>query len=431
MRKMITKIFIIKALIIIQLIILTIPVEGRVIDMRKLGWLSYPINTVIDSINNATVMDTVRCVGINIYGRFSFTDELKSDTIRPLLDFSSSTFDTDTPVDFQGITFNRDVLFDSTTFGCGANFKGAIFLERAVFRKSNFTSSFYLGNITWTDKTDFSDAIFLSKADFDSVCFSGDILFDNAKFNKGVTFKNAIFNKSSSYDGTFFINQLSFENSNLKERLDLRFSNLSGASDICIVDIDCPRLQIYWVQIKGKITGSLSVGYNDVLGSARSHVFLEEQFRREGQYNDMNKCYYQRRLLEHKLIKTWYYKIIDLLLLVSCGYGVKPGWALIVGGIFIFLWSIIYFLFGVVDRKYNRLTDIFGHSLSYWSFIWNALFFSINNFIGIGFGDWHFKNQQSGKWYVIVFRFLVAFERVIGWLLLALFLVTLGRVWIR
>ncbi|MDP8238631.1 MAG: potassium channel family protein [Candidatus Hatepunaea meridiana] len=83
----------------------------------------------------------------------------------------------------------------------------------------------------------------------------------------------------------------------------------------------------------------------------------------------------------------------------------------------------------------------------------DALYFSVNTFTTVGYGDWvpteevilsilipWLKRNKASKLGVkpfmkmqpvIRFRTLAMFEGLCGWLLLALFLVTLGRIWIR
>ena len=52
----------------------------------------------------------------------------------------------------------------------------------------------------------------------------------------------------------------------------------------------------------------------------------------------------------------------------------------------------------------------------------NALYFSVGTFTTVGYGDWH---PVKG------YRYAAMVEGLIGWLIMALFLVTLGKVLIR
>ncbi|MBN1291869.1 MAG: two pore domain potassium channel family protein [Candidatus Latescibacteria bacterium] len=52
----------------------------------------------------------------------------------------------------------------------------------------------------------------------------------------------------------------------------------------------------------------------------------------------------------------------------------------------------------------------------------NALIFSVSTFTNVRYGDWH---------PVGIFCYIAMIEGFVGWLIMALFLVTFGKVWIR
>jgi hypothetical protein len=213
--------------------------------------------------------------------------------------------------------------------------------------------------------------------------------------------------------------------------LDLVYCNFDSGASIALYRLNCPRLFIEWSQIKGKISGHNTVGVSDSVAIVASHLLLEEQFRLEGRFDNLDACYYTRHVIERGY-KPWYSQFFEWVLIDrTCAYGTSPERALGFGGIITLLWTIWYFLFGIYNLQHAEVGELVRGWRSLGSRIRDALFFSMNTFIGLGFGDWHSNNEKSGKRSVTVFRGLVALERLLGWLLLALFLVTLGRKWIR
>ena len=64
----------------------------------------------------------------------------------------------------------------------------------------------------------------------------------------------------------------------------------------------------------------------------------------------------------------------------------------------------------------------------------DSLYFSVTTFTTLGYGDWYPTEQpliHLGKIKLGSVRTLAMLQGLLGWLLLALFLVTLGKVWIR
>jgi len=93
---------------------------------------------------------------------------------------------------------------------------------------------------------------------------------------------------------------------------------------------------------------------------------------------------------------------------LSCGYGVRPHYALLCGMVVILLFSIIYWL----GRGVEGFHDIHGHQLMLASLFYSTIAFTANS-----------KGLPLRGQY----KYLGIAEGIVGWLLMALFLVTLGR----
>jgi hypothetical protein len=127
------------------------------------------------------------------------------------------------------------------------------------------------------------------------------------------------------------------------------------------------------------------------------------------QFDVADEVYYQYRFRSQTGLG-------DMFMLVTCGYGVNPLHTIGLGVAIIMLFSLIYWR----GNGIRRLKEIGGddNRVSFW----DALYFSMVTFTTVGFGDWYPVDR---------YRVLVMIEGFVGWLTLALFLVTLANVMIR
>ena len=93
----------------------------------------------------------------------------------------------------------------------------------------------------------------------------------------------------------------------------------------------------------------------------------------------------------------------DLFMCFICGYGVRPFNTLFASSVAVLLFTLFY-------MKCSELN------------FFDSLYFSFATFIGFGNDYWKPKSN---------FRKYVLFERLLGWLALGLFVVTLTKVMIR
>jgi hypothetical protein len=113
--------------------------------------------------------------------------------------------------------------------------------------------------------------------------------------------------------------------------------------------------------------------------------------------------------------KKWSFsKLGDVLIWVTCGYGVKPHYTIGLALVLILLFALIYWRGGGI----MRLMEGVDSRVSFW----DAFYFSVVTFTTVGYGDWYPVNR---------YRTFVMIEGLVGWLTLALFLVTLANVMIR
>ena len=197
------------------------------------------------------------------------------------------------------------------------------------------------------------------------------------------------------------------------------------------------------------------------------------------QFVDADDAYYQYRRLSQADKKWSFSKLGDIFMWLSCGYGVRPWYAAVWAIAIIFMCALVYWLRNGIRQSKESYEDdeqdtsfcgafyfimvavttagfmylfrdcgvklyytiilavamIFIYILIYiWQYrlennidkkdahFCDAFYFSVVTFTTIGYGDWYPKNY---------YRILAVIEGLLGWLTLALFLVTLANVMIR
>ena len=243
-------------------------------------------------------------------------------------------------------------------------------------------------------------ARFSHAADFSGAVFRDLALFGLTRFEDIVTFQEARFEGDLNFKGAT-ISALLFEK-----------AELDKGSRIILNDTDISRFRARWDEIE-----------DHVLWEPGAYLALVENYRRLGWSKDEDDCYYQYRSLS-QAGKNWgWSKVIDILAWLSCGYGVRPGYALAWSLFTILCFGLVFWKGDGIRRSSKPLSgpaeeDSFPERVT----LRNALFFSTMVFLSQGPID--FLPLGRHRYYVIL-------EGIMGWLLLALFLVTLGRVMIR
>jgi hypothetical protein len=117
------------------------------------------------------------------------------------------------------------------------------------------------------------------------------------------------------------------------------------------------------------------------------------------------------------LIKINWSKILDGMAWISCGYGVRPRYTVFLSCILIILFALLFWMGdGIVVEPLNGdIPSIAPQE-------------NLDFLDNIYFSAMVFTAKTQVKWYPVgVFRYLATIKSILGWLLLAPFLVTLGR----
>jgi hypothetical protein len=178
---------------------------------------------------------------------------------------------------------------------------------------------------------------------------------------------------------------------------------------VSLVESDFNRMKVEWYSLEDTL---------DFDGP--TYIKLIKNFREMEQFEDADAAYYQYRQLSQANKEWSYSKLMDVVAWLSCGYGVKPERPLIWAFGLIMVFTLIYWL----GKGIKRLKENDGdkNRASRWAAFYNAFYFSVVTFTTVGYGDWYPEDR---------YRIVVMIEGVLGWLLLALFIVTLANVMIR
>jgi len=272
---------------------------------------------------------------------------------------------------FDHAVFSGLVDFDGTKFTGAANFSGSLFSEDAGFSESEFEGL-----------AGFSRAHFATEANF-----------SRARFN------DADFGRAS-FDGIFHLVNAKVYT------LKLSDAQFAGSSALHLKDFNYSRIDVRWNTIREHIPYNGSV-----------YLMLIKNFRNLEQYEDQDDCYYQyrreRQSRSHKPVAG----LFDRLAWLSCGYGVRPSHTVLLSLAIILLFTGVFWAAGALQPD-GGSAHIRGTSVS----ITDAFYFSSMQFLG--------KTPQNFS-IAEGYEFFTVIETLLGWILMALFLVTMSRVMLR
>jgi uncharacterized protein YjbI with pentapeptide repeats len=356
--------------------------------------------------------------------------------------FADSTFSKDTS--FKDAIFKGDAEFNRTTFSYYTYFSGAQFLGRALFSNAKFLDALDFSSARFTGGTSFFQSEFQGWADFDESVFEEDAAFQQADFQGLSSFGDTTFGREAdfnlahfngaayfyraSFQGDVFFGLAKleevagFEGASFEKNLNMKGirgplflmedAAFGESSKINLIDADYGRLWAPWKEIR-----------SHVVYDAGAYLALVDNYRRLGWHGDEDDCYYDYRRLGQASKGLGWSKAIDVLAWLSCGYGVRPGYAVAWSILTILIFALVFWAGDGIRRSakpLQGLTEV--DPVPERASLRNALFFSTMIFLSQGPID--FLPVGRHRYYVIL-------EGMLGWLLLALFLVTLGRIMIR
>ena len=291
-------------------------------------------------------------------------------------------------VKIRKAVFLKSVRFNGAVFIGDVNFHDSIFSSQANFTNAQFRCNADFSNVKFGLDAYFRKAKFIGDADFHGAQFGGDAHFGEAKFEGNARFSRAEFRG----DAYFLIAQ---------------FNKTLGLNKL-----NFKKLYITWDSIKDRL---YYYDKNHMDGPYKNHtdgptyLALIKNFNIIEQFDDADDCYYRYRKesQDHKRLYSaengWdWSKLSDIASWISCGYGVRPIHTVIC----MFCIAVIGWVFFI------------GSSES----LFESLYFSVMTFTG-GNPD----NLTLGRW----LRTVAMIEAILGYLFMGLFVVFLGRKFIR
>jgi len=306
-------------------------------------------------------------------------------------------------VDFSNTQFKKPVDFHGTSFLDISAFRGASFGGDADFGGVSFDGDAHFGDASFGGDADFWYASFDGYADFWYASFDGDAHFGDASFGGDAHFRDASFGgdahfRDASFGGDAFFNSAEFNK--------VFFSN-TNFTKVSLHGADFKSMKVEWVSLKDAL-----------VFDGPTYIKLIKNFREMEQFKDADDAYYQYRWLSQENKKWSLSKLGDICMWLSCGYGVKPWRTTAWAAVIILIFTPFYFWRGGIKRLKEENEDG-KQDLS----LYDAFYFSMTTFTTIGYGDLYPADRYRMT--------AVMIEGLLGWLTLALFLVTLANVMIR
>ena len=299
--------------------------------------------------------------------------------------------------DFSRAEFRKNTNFDDVCFGGIVSFLESQFLEEAYFSRVQIKSRNFFTDSQFSKGADFSESQFNKTAHFDNSHFDGYANFVQSKFNEDAYFRDSNFNDAVCFNNSQFIGDVFFEGAIFKKN-----------STLFLTRAKLNKFYINWNNI-------YKLGYDDEV-----YLFLIENYKKLGWYEDADNCYYDYRI--QRPIESLTSRIFDQGARLSYGYGVKPERPLIWSIIIILISGLFFYMTSGIQksksdsRAYKRITIGESIQFSATAFTSGASAFIYNP------TDLTLRGKS---------RYVVTFERLLGWVFFALFLAALGRTLIR
>lgn len=415
--------------------------EPRVIEeLKNIGIAKVSLITSRFSINNSKIKGHMKAGSVTSRKVVVFQKDfsLKNSTIAKSVEFYMDNFLSKADfgrtifkdrVDSHGLKFQDFVSFHSARFEKSASFDNAYYKKSAEFTRSRFQGF-----------SDFSYSLFHDSALFSEVTFEDSVEFISTNFAKEANFYRSTFKNQTYFSKARFLDIVNFSSVKFEEEAIFDEANFYGSVNLRLTKYK--ELHISWPQLKERIEYisqqddfRFIQGYSRVMDRSSlqdnpiawqgAYLRLIKNFENIGDTKSADDAYYHYRCKKYVFCNDWWEKTKwwfgYLFMGLTCGYGVIP-WRTIAtaGGLIAIFTFCIYFPFSKRDSLELNGEDITKQE--WYRRLYNCFYFSVIIFTTVGLGD--IKPKGGFKAWAIA-------EGLLGWLTMALFLVTLANVWLR
>lgn len=326
--------------------------------------------------------------------------------------------------------FKHKFIFDSCHFFYSVSLHKCIFNDFTLFRGNKFYASFSLISSVFNEKTvfyfnEFKHGINLHKIAFDK---NKGFIFRNSEMGASFLYESDIQNISfilCNWDKKYLLAEEIYDlklntrfglmgvTNNYFNKLMTFFNRWFSKNDFLIKLLY--RKEYNRQKELSKKNSSIYIthtGWNDCEMAEDTYRKLRLRYSKQGEPEISGNFYFREKVSQRRRQKN-IKRIIDYFLKeFSIGYGEKPFRVLRNSILLIVAFSGIYYYSGLLQFKDNSIVNDFLTSI----------YFSIVTFTTLGYGDYY-----PTDWLKIV----SAFEAFLGALMIALFIVTLTRKFIR
>jgi len=260
-------------------------------------------------------------------------------------------------VNFNNVKFDNEAYFDRVEFCISASFqdskfkKFSSFVGAKFYNKADFFCASFKEDVLIFEKTNFYGI-----TDFAGAIFPRVARFEGSLFKEDADFRDANFIEDAMFSGTYFYKDLNLQ----RARIDTiaLYCKFDNNSKINLTESIFKRIYIEFETIEAHL--------NDTDPSV--YLSLSENFKRFGEYEDADKCYYKYRIAKQNR-KNWLKKqygwlptpnsdkLMDYFACKSCGYGtdLKKPLVMVIIGISISL--SLFIMLNREDLSLFKLTD--------------------------------------------------------------------------
>jgi hypothetical protein len=289
-----------------------------------------------------------------------------------------------TQASFEGAEFLQPVEFDRATSDC-ANFKGASFRNRSHFGHCEFGYTTF-ESVHFAGEAEFMGSLFRSRSVWDDARFDSRAGFTDTTFRKSASFARCHFGGDAEFWDAFFGGEFEIVETQFHKRLFLH-----GA-----------RFGMYLLIRDASIPDR-----SDLLYTLKR---AETQFRQHGWTRPASDLFLQQQqIIRRSLPWTRPRKYLHFALFGLCGYGERPFWLLAWWGGLICAFAAVFSCYHTPPPSTCSLQALSA-----------SLRLSILTFTTAGIGTWPLP-YDSPIWTFI------CLESLLGAIMIALFVMTLGR----